>query len=176
MKIIKEITKSEKIKDLLSIKLDTFQDYRGEIWTVYSEEYTDLKFVADKITISRFGVLRGLHGDPHTAKLIACLSGQIQLAILDLRKDSETYGNVETFLISDYDPTVVIVPAGCVNAHLCLSDKCVFYYKWSEQYKGPDEQVTIAWDDPELNIDWVIDNPILSERDKNGVPHKGVFL
>ena len=176
MKIVKEITKSEKIKDLLSIKLDTFQDYRGEIWTVYSEEYTDLKFVADKITISRFGVLRGLHGDPHTAKLIACLSGQIQLAILDLRKDSETYGNVETFLISDYDPTVVIVPAGCVNAHLCLSDKCVFYYKWSEQYKGPDEQVTIAWDDPELNIDWVIDNPILSERDKNGVPHKGVFL
>ena len=176
MKIIKEITKSEKIKDLLSIKLDTFQDYRGEIWTVYSEEYTDLKFVADKITISRFGVLRGLHGDPHTAKLIACLSGQFQLAILDLRKDSETYGNVETFLISDYDPTVVIVPAGCVNAHLCLSDKCVFYYKWSEHYKGPDEQVTIAWDDPELDIDWVIDNPILSERDKNGVPHKGVFL
>ena len=176
MKIVKEITKSERIKDLVSIKLDTFQDYRGEIWTVYSEEYTDLKFVADKITISRFGVLRGLHGDPHTAKLIACLSGQIQLAVLDLRKDSETYGNVETFLISDYDPTVVIVPAGCVNAHLCLSDKCVFYYKWSEHYKGPDEQVTIAWDDPELNIDWVIDNPILSERDKNGVPHKGVFL
>ena len=176
MKIVKEITKSEKIKDLLSIKLDTFQDYRGEIWTVYSEEYTDLKFVADKITISRFGVLRGLHGDPHTAKLIACLSGQIQLAILDLRKDSETYGNVETFLISDYDPTVVIVPAGCVNAHLCLSDKCVFYYKWSEHYKGPDEQVTIAWDDPELNIDWVIDNPILSERDKNGISYKGVFL
>jgi len=176
MKIVKEITKSEKIKDLLSIKLDTFQDYRGEIWTVYSEEYTDLKFVADKITISRFGVLRGLHGDPHTAKLIACLSGQIQLAILDLRKDSETYGNVETFLISDYDPTVVIVPAGCVNAHLCLSDKCVFYYKWSEHYKGPDEQVTIAWDDPELDIDWVIDNPILSERDKNGAPYKGVFL
>ena len=176
MKIIKEIKKSERIKDLTSIRLDTFQDYRGEIWTVYSEEYTDLKFVADKITISRFGVLRGLHGDPHTAKLIACLSGQFQLAILDLRKDSETYGNVETFLISDYDPTVVIVPAGCVNAHLCLSDKCVFYYKWSEHYKGPDEQVTVAWDDPELNIDWVIDNPILSERDKNGVPHKGVFL
>ena len=176
MKVIKEIIKSEKIKDLVSIKLDTFQDYRGEIWTVYSEEYTDLKFVADKITISRFGVLRGLHGDPHTAKLITCLSGQFQLAILDLRKDSETYGNVETFLISDYEPTVVVVPTGCVNAHLCLSDKCVFYYKWSEHYKGPDEQVTIAWDDPSLNIDWAIKSPILSERDKNGAPHEGVFL
>jgi dTDP-4-dehydrorhamnose 3,5-epimerase len=98
------------------------------------------------------------------------------LAVLDLRKDSETYGNVETFLISDYEPTVVIVPAGCVNAHLCLSDKCVFYYKWSEQYKGPDHQVTIAWDDPALNIDWAIKNPILSERDKNGVNFEGIFL
>jgi len=176
MKIVKEIKKSKKIKDLTSIKLDTFQDYRGEIWTIYSEKYTDLNFVADKITISRFGVLRGLHGDPHTAKLITCLSGQIQLAVLDLRKNSETYGNVETFLISDYDPTVVIVPAGCVNAHLCLSDKCVFFYKWSEEYKGPDEQATIAWDDPELNIDWVIDNPILSDRDKNAAPYNGVFL
>jgi dTDP-4-dehydrorhamnose 3,5-epimerase len=149
MKIVKEIKKSKKIKDLTSIKLDTFQDYRGEIWTIYSEKYTDLNFVADKITISRFGVLR---------------------------KNSETYGNVETFLISDYDPTVVIVPAGCVNAHLCLSDKCVFFYKWSEEYKGPDEQATIAWDDPELNIDWVIDNPILSDRDKNAAPYNGVFL
>jgi len=176
MKVIKEKIESEKIKGLTTIKLDTFQDYRGEIWTVYSEDYCDLKFVADKITISRFGVLRGLHGDPYTAKLITCLSGQIQLAVLDLRKDSETYGNVETFLISDYEPTVVIVPAGCVNAHLCLSDKCVFYYKWSEQYKGPDHQVTIAWDDPALNIDWAIKNPILSERDKNGVNFEGIFL
>jgi len=175
MKIIKEIIKSEKIEGLTSIKLDTFQDDRGEIWTVYSEEHTDLKFVADKITISKFGVLRGLHGDPYTAKLITCLHGQIQLAVLDLR-NSETYGNVETFFISDSEPTVVIVPAGCVNAHLCLSDKCIFYYKWSEQYKGPDSQVTIAWDDPKLNINWVIDNPILSERDKNGVPHDGLFL
>jgi len=143
---------------------------------VYTDDYTDLNFVADKITISRFGVLRGFHGDPHTAKLITCLSGQFQLAIVDTRKDSRTYGNVETYLISDNEPMVVIVPAGCVNAHLCLSDKCVFYYKWSEHYKGPEEQVTIAWDDPTLNIDWAITNPILSERDKNGVFFSGICL
>ena len=123
MNIIKSITESTKIDGLKSITLDTFKDYRGEIWTVYSNEYTDLKFVADKITISRFGVLRGFHGDPHTAKLITCLSGQFQLAIVDTRKDSKTYGNVETYLVSDNEPMVVIVPAGCVNAHLCLSDK-----------------------------------------------------
>ena len=96
--------------------------------------------------------------------------------VVDLRKESETYGKTETFLISDCEPTVVIVPKGCVNAHLCLSDKCVFYYKWSEDYKGPDKQVTINWDDPDLNIDWAIKNPILSERDKNGTTYKGIEL
>ena len=176
MKIIKKKIESDLIEGLTIIKLDTFQDFRGEIWTVYSDEYTDLKFVADKITISRFGVLRGMHGDPYTAKLITCLSGQLQLAVADLRGGSKTYGNVETFLLNDYDPTVVVVPAGCVNGHLCLSDKCIFYYKWSEHYKGPEEQVTIAWDDPAFDIDWVIKNPILSERDKNGRPYKEIRL
>lgn len=168
MKILKEEIKSQKINGLKHLKLDIFQDYRGEIWTVYSQEYADLKFVADKISVSRFGVLRGFHGDPYTSKLITCLHGQFQLAVVDARKDSETYGNLETFIISDNEPSVVIVPAGCVNAHLALSDKCVFYYKWSETYQGPDSQITIAWDDPNLNVKWAIPNPILSERDKNG--------
>ena len=148
MNIIKSITESTKIDGLKSITLDTFKDYRGEIWTVYSDEYTDLKFVADKITISRFGVLRGFHGDPYTAKLITCLSGQFQLAIVDTRKDSKTYGNVETYLVSDNEPMVVVVPAGCVN----------------------------AWDDPDIDVDWAIKSPILSERDKNGVPLLGISL
>jgi dTDP-4-dehydrorhamnose 3,5-epimerase len=176
MKTIKNKIKSDKIKDLEIIKLDIFEDSRGQIWTIYSEEHSGLNYVADKITISNHGVLRGLHGDPYTSKLITCLSGKFQLAVVDVRKDSETYGNVETFTISEEDPTVVFVPAGCVNAHLCVSDRCVFYYKWSEEYNGPESQVTVAWDDPELNIDWAIKNPILSERDKNGVSHKKIKL
>jgi|TARA_Y100000310_G_scaffold166461_1_gene166149 dTDP-4-dehydrorhamnose 3,5-epimerase len=176
MNTIKSITESTKINDLKTITLDIFKDYRGEIWTVYSDIYTDLKFVADKVTISRLGVLRGFHGDPHTAKLITCLSGQFQLAVVDTRKNSKTYGNVETYLVSDNEPMVVIVPAGCVNAHLCLSDKCVFYYKWSEHYKEPEEQVTIAWNDPDINANWLIESPILSDRDKKGCPLKGIEL
>ena len=179
MNVIKRYDHSDKIYGLCKISLDTFQDFRGEIWTLYSErgdEFCDHKFVADKITTSRLGVLRGFHGDPHTAKLVSCLSGQFQFAVADARKDSKTYGNVETYLISDNEPAVVVVPAGCVNAHLCLSDKCVFYYKWSEHYQGPDSQITIAWNDPDLAIDWTIQNPILSERDKNGIKFKGCVL
>ena len=176
MQTIKNKIKSNRIKDLEVIKLDTFEDFRGEIWTIYSEEHSNLKYVADKITISNYGVLRGLHGDPYTSKLITCLSGEFQLAVVDVREGSETYGNVETFFMSDGNPTVIFVPAGCVNAHLCLSDRCVFYYKWSEQYNGPESQVTISWDDPDLDIDWEIKNPILSERDKNGVSYKEIKL
>ncbi len=176
MNIIKKITDSKKIDGVSKIDLDTFRDNRGEIWTLYSKEYCDYEFVADKITISRFGVLRGFHGDPHTAKLISCLSGQFQLAIVDTRKESPTYGNTEEYLISDNEPSVVVVPAGCVNAHLCLSDKCVFYYKWSKEYNGPDSQVTISWDDPDIDVSWAIENPILSERDKNGSKLKDILL
>jgi dTDP-4-dehydrorhamnose 3,5-epimerase len=176
MKIVKKIEYSENIEGVSKITLDTFQDFRGEIWTLYSKEYCDYEFVADKVTISRFGVLRGFHGDPYTAKLISCLSGQFQLAIVDTRAGSKTYGNVETYLISDNAPAVVIVPPGCINAHLCISDKCVFYYKWSKEYKGPESQVTVAWDDLELAVDWMIKAPILSERDKNGTKFKGITL
>ena len=122
MNIIKNRKKSKNVEGLEVIELDTFKDFRGEIWTVYSEEYSDLKFVADN------------------------------------------------------EPKIIFVPAGCVNAHLALSDKCVFYYKWSEQYKGPEGQVTISWDDPDINVKWTIQNPILSERDKKGVSYKGIYL
>ena len=179
MNVIKRYDHSDKIYGLCKISLDTFQDFRGEIWTLYSErgdEFCDHKFVADKITTSRLGVLRGFHGDPHTAKLVSCLSGQFQFAVADARIDSKTYGNVENFIVSDNEPVVVYVPAGCVNAHLSLSDKCVFYYKWSEEYNGPESQVTVAWDDPDLGVDWVIKSPILSERDKHGVNLKEVRL
>ena len=176
MKIVKQIQESKKIEDLKIITLDTFQDYRGEIWTIYSKEFADVNFVADKITISRFGVLRGFHGDSHTAKLITCVSGQMQLAVVDLRENSQTYGSVETFIISDNEPKVVFVPAGCANAHLSLSDKCVFYYKWSKPYGGSHNQTTIVWNDPELGVKWAIENPILSERDRAAKPHQGIYL
>lgn len=175
MNPIEKISKGE-IKGTLKIVLDIHRDHRGEIWTTYEENYCDYTFVSDKVTISRFGVLRGFHGDAGTAKLITCLSGQIQLALLDLRKNSNTYGKVETHIISDSEPCLILVPEGVVNAHLCLTDKCVFHYKWSKKYEGPEKQVTIAWDDPDVGIDWMIKSPILSDRDKNGKSFKGIYL
>ncbi len=176
MNPVKEIYQSDIIAGSTKIVLDTYHDERGEIWTTYEEDYCSYRFVADKLTISKKDVLRGFHGDSDTAKLISCLSGKIQLALLDLRKDSSTYGNVETHILSAKEPSLVLVPEGVVNAHLCLSDICIFHYKWSKKYTGPDNQVTIAWNDPEIDIEWKTKNPILSERDKNGKKFKGMYL
>tara|TARA_R110002110_G_scaffold35062_7_gene118681 strand:- start:3544 stop:4077 length:534 start_codon:yes stop_codon:yes gene_type:complete len=164
------------IDGLESLELDIFRDSRGEIWTIYTKTNHDYKFVQDKLSVSKYGVLRGFHGDSDTVKLISCLSGKMQLAVADLRRESGTYGNVKTFCLSEESPYVIIVPAGCVNAHLVLSEKCLFYYKWSCPYQGPSNQVTISWNDPKLNIDWDITDPTLSERDRNGTSCENVYL
>jgi dTDP-4-dehydrorhamnose 3,5-epimerase len=165
-----------KIKDLYQISLNTFHDNRGEIWTIFKKSDWLPDFVEDKISISNKGVLRGLHGDDSTWKLISCLSGEFLLVVADARKHSDTYGKIEYFKFSDKCGTLVLVPPGCLNGHLCLSERCIFWYKWSESYIKPENQATVAWDDPTLDIKWPTNNPILSERDKKGKAFKDISL
>jgi len=165
---IKSIENSKLIAGLVKINLDCFYDARGEIWTVFAKEFTDDVFVEDKVSISHKHVLRGFHGDAHTVKFVSCLHGQFQFSVVDLRKDSQTFRNCESFVVGDSQPAVIIVPAGCINAHLCLSDKCVFYYKWSKPYTGPENQVTVAWNDPDINMAWMTQAPTMSDRDRKG--------
>tara|TARA_R100000008_G_scaffold21543_1_gene11348 strand:+ start:27398 stop:27979 length:582 start_codon:yes stop_codon:yes gene_type:complete len=167
---------NSKIEDVYKISLDTFSDERGEIWTIFRNVDWLPSFVEDKISISRRNVLRGLHGDDNTWKLISCLHGEMLLVVADARRHSKTYGLTETFKISENSGTLVLVPPGCLNGHLCLSEKCIFWYKWSEKYHGPEKQATVAWDDPDLKIDWPIDKPILSKRDRNGSSFKQINL
>ena len=177
MYFIKDVETFDDIDGVLKLNLDTFTDFRGDIWTTYTDCDFLPKFSEDKISVSKKHVLRGLHGDSEIDKLIVCMHGEIQLAVVDLRKDSSTYGNSMMFNLSDEKGSAIFVPAGCVNGHLCLSDKCIFFYKWSKPYNGADNQVTIKWDDPDLNLSWKINNPILSTRDeKHAIMYKGVFL
>jgi dTDP-4-dehydrorhamnose 3,5-epimerase len=176
MNFVKQTIKSDSIGGLVCYHLDTFKDNRGEIWTLYDTSFTEESFTTDKLTISTYGVLRGFHGDSDTTKLITCLRGKFHLAVVDLRADSPTYGAKEEFLVDSEEPTVILVPKGCINAHLCLSRECLFYYKWSKPYTGPENQVTVKWNDPEIGIRWPIENPTLSERDKNGTPYKETLL
>jgi dTDP-4-dehydrorhamnose 3,5-epimerase len=169
---MKEII-SQKIENLIEIELDVFKDFRGEYVETFNIEkyiFSDkigkkIEFVEDDISFSKQNVLRGLHGDSKTWKLIQCLHGKIFFAVVDLRVDSNTYKNVQTFKLSAEMRKQILVPAGCANGHLVLSEDAIFSYKQSEIYSGMTNQFTLRWDHPEFNINWPILNPILSQRD-----------
>tara|TARA_R110000824_G_scaffold61457_9_gene163484 strand:- start:3389 stop:3889 length:501 start_codon:yes stop_codon:yes gene_type:complete len=165
--------RSEILK-LRTFRPTSFVDFRGEIYTTWSKDmhkgmsYPDLQFCHDKFSHSRKHVLRGFHGDERTWKLISCVYGDIFLAIVDNRRDSDTYLKVETFIISDRNKLQVLVPPGYGNAHLVLSDDAVFHYKlaYDGEYSDVDLQFVIKWNDPRLKVEWPINNPILYGRDR----------
>lgn len=157
------------INGLKIIQLDVFRDLRGQYVEYYNEKEYSLPFVTDCISHSVKDVIRGLHGDFRTTKLISCVYGSIQYVALDIRKESPTFGSVQEIALSMGSGLQILVPSGCVQGFLCLSDECLFYYKQNVYYEGMDKQVTIQYNDPSLGIKWKCDNPIVSDRDKNGL-------
>lgn len=150
------------------IKPTIYEDYRGtnfESYNAYNYYVVPNNFVVDSISTSRKHVLRGIHGDNKTTKLISCLYGTIYFVVLDCRQDSKTYHQWQSFTLSDRNKHQVLVPPGFGNAHLVMSDECVFSYKL-DHYYDRDSQFTLHWNDDRFNIYWPIKNPILSERDR----------
>ena len=161
-----------KLDNVLLIKLDVFEDYRGEYVETYNEELygkngIDIKFVQDDISLSTKNVLRGIHGDPETWKLISCLYGKFYLIAVNCDVESENFGKWQSFVLSDVNRLQVLVPPKYGNAHLILSDKAIFHYKQSTYY-NPEKQFTYKWNEPKFKIWWPIKNPILSQRDEEG--------
>lgn len=154
------------------IELDVFRDHRGEYVETYNEELflkhgINVKFVEDDISVSLENVLRGIHGDAVTWKLISCLYGKFYLVVLNCDTESPCFGKWESFELSDRNRQQVLVPPKYGNGHLVLSDIAVFHYKQSTYY-DPKRQFTYKWDDPRFSISWPINNPTLSKRDELG--------
>ena len=147
---------------------DSFEDFRGELYTLFKQEEHELVFNHDKVSISRQNVLRGMHGDSKSWKLITCLSGVVYLVVIDNRPESPNYLKWDSIVLSETNRKQVLVPPMFANGHLVLSDTAVFFYKWSYPGEYPDvkDQFTLKWNDPKVNVHWPIDNPILSKRDK----------
>lgn len=164
------MAKVENLKGVVKIVHDSFQDQRGELFTVWKDSEIDLNFNHDKVALSSCDVIRGLHTDK-SWKLITCLYGKIQLVVVNFDKSSENYLDWTDFVIDSNDPdkVSVLVPPGFLNGHLVLSEKAVFFYKWCYEgdYPDVDSQISVKWNDPKIGIKWIIENPILSERDKN---------
>jgi dTDP-4-dehydrorhamnose 3,5-epimerase len=157
-----------KLEGVLLIKPSFSGDYRGEYVETYNEAVyrgagIDYKFIQDDCSYSMRGVLRGIHGDYETAKLIDCLKGRIYFVVVDCR-EGDTFGDWLAFTLTDKNHWQVLVPPGFGNAHLALTDEIIFHYKQSTYYH-PESQFTYSWDDERFKIWWPIRNPILSLRD-----------
>lgn len=147
-----------------------FEDFRGEYIEIYNKtEFSNagisVEFIQDDISLSRKNVLRGIHGDQTTWKLISCLYGSFYFVVVNNDKKSSQYKQSISMTLSDKNRKQVLVPPKFGNGHLVLSEEAIFHYKQNTEYNR-DGQFTIKWNDPEFNLWWPIQNPILSIRDE----------
>ncbi len=157
---------------VLLIKPDIFEDFRGEYVETFNEDMyrsngISVKFVQDDISVSSQNVLRGIHGDAETWKLISCMYGKFYFVVVNCDTDSPDFGKWQSFTLSDKNRYQVLVPPKHGNGHLVMSDMTIFHYKQTTYY-NPKGQFTYLWNDPKLKIWWPTKDPILSRRDEEG--------
>jgi dTDP-4-dehydrorhamnose 3,5-epimerase len=158
------------LEAVLAIKPYVFEDHRGEFTETYNEQLyrekgIDVHFVQDDISVSTKHVLRGIHGDAETYKLLSCLLGKLYFVVVNCDTDSRDFGKWQSFILSDVNRMQILVPPKYGNGYLVLSDKAIFHYKQSTYYDRA-KQFTYLWNDPRLNIYWPVKEPILSQRDQ----------
>ena len=162
------------LQGVLIIQPGVFEDSRGYFCeTFHSKRYKDngiyLDFVQDNISVSKKGTLRGLHYQiPPRAqgKLCHVIKGSVLDVAVDLRYGSPTYGQHVRVELSDENHTQILIPPGFAHGFAVLSDEAIFQYKCSDFYSKEHERA-IRFDDPDLNINWGIKNPIVSEKDRS---------
>ena len=147
-----------------------FEDFRGTYVEIYNEKLfadagIEVDFVEDDISVSSKHVLRGIHGDQETWKLISCLHGKFYLVVVNWDETSPQFRHWESFVLSDRNRLQVLVPPSFGNGHMVLSDLAIFHYKQSAYYNRAG-QFTVQWNDPALDIWWPVKSPILSMRDE----------
>jgi len=169
-----EVIKTD-IKDLYIIETKVFEDNRGWFTESYSakklkDKGIDIEFIQDNHSLSKEkGVLRGLHFqlDPKAqTKLVRCTRGSIYDVAVDLRQGSPTYKEWFGVELSAENKKQFLISKGFAHGFLTLSENAEVQYKVDEYY-APEYDRSIRFDDPEINVDWGIENPILSEKDKN---------
>lgn len=168
-----EIEKTD-INDCIIIKPKFYYDQRGHFLETFQKERylnkvnINIEFVQDNFSSSSKNVLRGLHfqKEKPQGKLIYVVKGSIFDVVVDIRKDSSTYMNWIGVELSIENGHQLWVPPGLAHGFVVNEDANIIY-KCTDYY-NPDDEYTLMWNDPDLNIDWNIDNPILSEKDSKG--------
>jgi dTDP-4-dehydrorhamnose 3,5-epimerase len=170
-----EVVKGD-IDGLLIFQPRVFTDNRGYFFESFNQEKfnqmtgLDIHFCQDNESLSNKNVLRGLHFQkPPFAqgKLVRVISGRVLDVAVDIRKSSETYGKYQMVELSAENKKMFWIPPGFAHGFLVLEENTVFSYKCSNYY-SPESEGTIKWNDQDLNIEWPISNPNVSEKDNVG--------
>ena len=169
MKII-----NTKFQGLKVIKGINHYDNRGYLREVFRNNFfKEKKLIFWILSKSKKNVVRGLHLQKKNkqGKYVSVLEGKIFDVAVDLRKNSKTFGKYFSITLSEKDPKSVFITPGFAHGFLVLSDSADFEYKCTEYYH-PEDEHCLMWNDPEVAIDWPINDPILSEQDKRGLSLK----
>lgn len=161
------------IKDLLIIKPRIFSDSRGYFFETYNKTTFQqagilAEFVQDNQSCSKKGTLRGLHyqADPYAqGKLVRVIRGSVLDIAVDIRKGSKTYGKHFSIELSAENQLQFWLPAGMAHGFMALEDETIFCYKCTNTYNKESEG-GIKWNDPQLKINWMADNPLVSDKDE----------
>ena len=159
------------LNGVLKIKLIPFTYFRCKYLEIFNKKLFQktkkkINFIQDDISISKKNVLRGIHGDNKTYKLITCLYGKFVLVVVNNDKKSKQYRKHQKFVLSDKNNIQILVPKKFGNAHYVISDRAIFHYKQNTFYNRK-SQFTLKWNDKNLKIKWPKGiKPIMSKRDK----------
>jgi len=161
------------LEGLLIIKPDVFEDDRGYFFESFNHgrflnRGLDLKFLQDNESKSKKGVLRGLHfqAPPFAqGKLVRVMRGSVLDVAVDIRKYSPTYGKWESIILSGQNKWMYWIPEGFAHGFATLEDDTIFFYKCTNIYNKASEG-SILWNDPDLNINWGIQDPVISDKDR----------
>lgn len=145
------------------------EDFRGQYIELYNKDLykaagITVDFIQDDISVSRKNVLRGIHGDQKTWKLVSCLVGSFYLVVVNNDPSSPQYRKWIAQTLSEENRLQILIPPKFGNGHFVLTDRAIFHYKQNTDYDRAG-QFTIVWSDPTFKIWWPTENPILSQRD-----------
>ena len=175
-----DFIKQTNFKDLLKLEKPTFEDDRGffrevfhldELNQALGFEFKPLQWNHSR---SKPKVLRGIHAE-NWNKLIYPISGEAFAVVVDIREDSETFGKYETFIFDDSEHYGLFIPKGFANSFCVTGEIDLDYLYLVDAYYDGSDTTAIAWDDPDLKIKWPINDPIISERDRNNPKLRDLF-
>ncbi len=162
-----EIIESDVISGVKFVRLTVWADGRGRFMETFRQDWfpeRSWEVIQTNCTYSQANVLRGLHYHQRQADYWFVSQGRIRVALVDLRRSSPTRGASQTFEIGDDNPIGVFIPAGIAHGFIAITDATLNYLV-DNYYDGSDE-LGVAWNDPDLGVDWGLSEPVLSPRDR----------